>query len=77
MWRHRWEPADEQYRQAYGYRPEAVEHCQQVSLTPELGDALLFNPANFHAVEPNPSGRRIVFALLLALTTTGQLITWS
>ncbi|MFB7669441.1 proline hydroxylase [Kitasatospora sp. NPDC056138] len=77
VWRHRWEPADEQHRQAYGYRPEAVEHCQRVSLTPQLGDGLLFNPANFHAVEPNPTGRRIAFAFFLGLTTTGQLIAWS
>lgn len=77
VWRHRWEPADEQHRHAYGYRPDAVEHCQQVSVTPQLGDALLFNPANFHAVEPNPGGRRIAFAFFLALTTTGQLIAWS
>ncbi|MEE1753021.1 2OG-Fe(II)-dependent halogenase WelO5 family protein [Streptomyces sp. SP18CS02] len=77
LWRHRWEPADEQHRQAYGYRPETVEHCQSVSLTPQLGDGLLFNPANFHAVEPNPGGRRIAFAFFLGLTTTGQLVTWS
>ncbi|MFJ9461368.1 proline hydroxylase [Kitasatospora sp. NPDC101447] len=76
VWRHRWEPADEQHRQAYGYRPEAVEHAQPVSLTPQSGDALLFNPANFHAVEPN-TGRRIAFAFFLGLTTAGQLIAWS
>ncbi|MGW0886119.1 hypothetical protein [Streptomyces sp. NPDC002671] len=77
VWRHRWEPTDEQHRQAYGYRPEAVAHCQHVDLTPHTGDALLFNPANFHAVEPNPTGRRIAFAFFLGLTTTGQLIAWS
>ncbi|GAA2485982.1 hypothetical protein [Streptomyces gobitricini] len=48
-----------------------------MSLTPQLGDGLLFNPANFHAVEPNPAGRRIAFAFFLVLTTTGQLISWS
>ncbi|MGW1289974.1 2OG-Fe(II)-dependent halogenase WelO5 family protein [Streptomyces sp. NPDC002586] len=77
VWRHRWEPADEQHRQAYGYRAETVEHCQHISLTPRLGDALLFNPANFHSVEANPTGRRIAFAVFLGLTTTGQLIVWS
>ncbi|MFI9272193.1 proline hydroxylase [Kitasatospora sp. NPDC052896] len=77
VWRHRWEPADERHRQAYGYRPETVEHCQRVSLRPEHGDGLLFNPANFHAVEPCPGQRRIAFAFFLALTTTGQLIAWS
>ncbi|MQS16065.1 proline hydroxylase [Streptomyces kaniharaensis] len=77
VWRHRWEPADEQYRQTYGFRVEAVERCQHVDLRPQLGDGLLFNPANFHAVEPNPTGRRIAFAFFLGLTTTGQLIAWS
>ena len=47
---------------------------KQVRITPRLGDALLFNPANFHSVEPNPGGRRIAFAFFLGLTTTGQLI---
>ncbi|MET9428493.1 hypothetical protein [Streptomyces sp. NPDC003036] len=77
VWRHRWEPADERHREAYGYRPETVEHSQHISLAPELGDGLLFNPANFHAVEPNPTGRRVAFAFFLGLTTTGQLIAWS
>ncbi|NML55652.1 2OG-Fe(II) oxygenase [Streptomyces sp. R302] len=77
VWRHRWEPADEQHREAYGYKPCTVEHSQSVSLTPELGDALLFNPTNYHAVGPVSGGRRIAFAFFLALTTTGQLIAWS
>jgi len=64
---HRWCRTGDQHRQTYGYRPETIEHCQQVSLTPQLGDALLFNPANFHAVEPNPDGRRIAFAFFLGL----------
>lgn len=77
LWRHRWDPADEQHRYSYGYRPKAVEHCQQVSLRPQLGGALLFNPAHFHEVQANPGQRRIALAFFLALTTTGQLITWS
>lgn len=77
VWRHRWDPADEDHRHTYGYRPGAVEHCQHVTLTPARGDALLFNPANFHAVTPNPGGRRIAFAFFLGLATTGQLVAWS
>lgn len=77
LWRHRWDPADEQHRYSYGYRPKTVEHCQQVSLRPQLGGALLFNPAHFHEVQANPGQRRIALAFFLALTTTGQLITWS
>lgn len=77
VWRRRWEPDDEQSREAYGYRPSTVEGRQRVTLVPELGDGLLFNPANFHAVDPNPGERRIAFAFFLGLTTTGQLIVWS
>lgn len=77
VWRHRWEPADEERREAYGYRACAVDHVQRVTLAPELGDGLLFNPANFHAVGANPGHRRIAFAFFLGLTTTGQLIAWS
>jgi hypothetical protein len=77
VWRHRWEPADEQHRESYGYQTQAVEGCQHVRVSPRVGDGLLFNPANFHAVEPNPGGRRIAFAFFLGLTTTGQLIAWS
>lgn len=77
VWRHRWEPADEIHREAYGYRTCTVDRVQRVTLAPELGDALLFNPANFHAVEPNPEERRVAFAFFLGLTTTGQLVVWS
>ncbi|MFG3498029.1 proline hydroxylase [Streptomyces sp. NPDC047928] len=78
VWRHRWEPSDEEHREAYGYRGAAVDGCQRVDLPPHVGDGLLFNPANFHAVEANRgAGRRIAFAFFLGLTTTGQLIVWS
>ncbi|MEV4925080.1 hypothetical protein [Streptomyces roseoverticillatus] len=77
VWRHRWQPADDQHRTAYGYQPETVQHSQHITTTLQLGDALLFNPASYHAVESSPDGRRIAFAFFLALTTTGQLITWS
>ncbi|MFG2331723.1 hypothetical protein ACGFMM_19075 [Streptomyces sp. NPDC048604] len=58
----------------YGYHPASVEHCRHVCLQPRLGDGLLFNPANFDVVALNPGGRRMAFALFLALTTTGRLI---
>ena len=77
VWRRRWEPSDEQVRQAYGFLPSTVAGRQSVSTALELGDGLLFNPANFHAVDPNPGDRRIAFAFFLGLTTTGQLIFWS
>lgn len=76
IWRRRWQPADDAYRDAYGYAPAVVERCQHITVLPQAGDALLFNPANLHAVAPN-RGRRIAFAFFLGLTTTGNLIAWS
>ncbi|MEV7188740.1 hypothetical protein [Kitasatospora sp. NPDC093102] len=46
----------------------------RVDLTPQPGDGLLCDPANFHAVAPDPTGRRTVLAFLLGRTTTGRLI---
>jgi hypothetical protein len=77
VWRRRWNPGDEEHREAYGYTPAVVEGWQEVQHQPQLGDGLLFNPNNFHAVQPNPGERRIAFAFFLGLTTTGQLIAWS
>ncbi|OEJ98109.1 hypothetical protein J116_015990 [Streptomyces thermolilacinus SPC6] len=78
VWRHRWDPADEDYRDAYGYQPRAVEGCQYVELPPHLGDGLLFDPAHFHAVAPNRgAGRRVAFAFFVGLTSGGRLVVWS
>ncbi|CAL9450132.1 L-gamma-glutamyl-L-propargylglycine hydroxylase BesE [Streptomyces sp. enrichment culture] len=78
VWRHRWDPADEEHRDAYGYRPRAVEGSQCVELPPHLGDGLLFCPAHFHAVAANEgAGRRIAFAFFLGLTSGGRLVVWS
>jgi hypothetical protein len=77
VWRRRWQPADELLRDAYGYRHPVTYGAQQISLAPQAGDALLFNPTNFHAVAANLCQRRIAFAFFLALTSTGTLIYWS
>jgi hypothetical protein len=54
-----------------------VEGHQELRLPPELGDVLLFNPTNYHAVEPCGGGRRVAFAFFLGLTSTGHLVYWS
>lgn len=77
IWRRRWQPSDEAHRDSYGYHPTVVENTQRVTLRPQLGDALLFNPTHMHAVTPSKGGRRIAFACFLGLTTNGQLVAWS
>ncbi len=77
IWRRRWQPGDEHHRDAYGYTPAVTREAHEVRHAPQLGDGLLFNPANMHAVSSNPAGRRVAFAFFLALTHTGNLIYWS
>ncbi|MCH0572404.1 hypothetical protein I3F60_24665 [Streptomyces sp. MUM 136J] len=67
-------PRPGQHREAYGCRSEAVERCRRVSPPPQLGDGLLSSPADLHAIEPNPGGRRTVSALFPGPTPTGWLI---
>ncbi|MDJ1130955.1 proline hydroxylase [Streptomyces iconiensis] len=76
VWRRRWHPADEAHREAVGYLPTVVDNCQHLRARPAPGAALLFNPANMHAVEPC-EGHRVVIAFFLGLTTQGRLIYWS
>ncbi|TDD38197.1 proline hydroxylase [Actinomadura sp. KC06] len=78
VWRHRWALADDVHRHKYGYTPAVVENYQEVTVTPELGDGLLFNPNNYHTVRPNGEGhRRITLAFFFGLTPEGSLVAWS
>ncbi|MEV6527423.1 2OG-Fe(II) oxygenase [Longispora sp. NPDC051575] len=77
IWRHRWDPEDEQHRESYGYTPEVVDGVQRVQLTPQAGDAILFDPRNYHAVAPSSGTRRIAVAFFLGITSAGDLIAWS
>lgn len=78
VWRHRWEPADDAHRDKYGYSLGVVEGCQSVTVTPDTGDALLFNPNHYHMVRPNDSeGRRITSTFFLGLTDTDGFVVWS
>jgi hypothetical protein len=77
IWRHRWHPRDDEFRQGYGYADEAVRDDQSLTLLARLGDALLFDPRHFHAVDPGAGGRRIALAFFLGLSSDGQLYRWS
>ncbi|WP_318199377.1 proline hydroxylase [Streptomyces sp. SCL15-4] len=78
VWRHRWEPADEDRRHGYGFQPTAVENDPYVTLSPTAGDALLFNANNYHIVRPSaPGQRRIALACFLGITAGGELVIWS
>lgn len=79
VWRHRWHPADERHRLpgSYGYADNVVDGAECFELKPSVGEALLFDPRNFHAVRPSQDSRRIALGFSVGLTDNGELWTWA
>ncbi|NUS18144.1 MAG: proline hydroxylase [Streptomyces sp.] len=79
VWRHRWHPDDEAHRlpHSYGFAPGVVGDAESFELQPGVGQALLFDPRNYHAVRPSSGGRRIALGFSLGLTDTGELLAWA
>ncbi|MGH8951608.1 MAG: hypothetical protein ACRDX9_09295 [Acidimicrobiia bacterium] len=77
VWRRCWSPHDEVHRRGYGYNSEVIIEAQHVTVAPEVGDGVLFNPRHYHAVTAAKRGRRIAVAFFLAITGGGQLVVWS
>ncbi|MDF3300738.1 proline hydroxylase [Streptomyces tropicalis] len=78
IWRHRWHPSDESRRlpDSYGYAEDVVGDAESVAITPAVGEALLLDPRNFHAVRPSSGSRRIALGFSMGLGITGDLLTW-
>ncbi|WP_067692509.1 proline hydroxylase [Nocardia jejuensis] len=78
VWRHRWGPGDESFRlpDSYGYRSAVVGESESFTLSPAVGQALLFDPRNYHAVLPSRGGRRIGLGFAVGLTDSGELHMW-
>jgi hypothetical protein len=78
VWRHRWNPADEACRlpNSYGYAEDVVGDAESFEIKPVVGEALLFDPRNFHAVRPSLDGRRIALGFSVGMTDCGELLTW-
>lgn len=78
VWRHRWQPSDESHRlpHSYGYSVDVVGEAERFELKPTAGEALLFDPRNFHAVRPSEGARRVALGFAVGLTDTGELLTW-
>jgi 2OG-Fe(II) oxygenase superfamily len=78
VWRHRWHPGDERHRLpgSYGYDDNVIDGAECFELKPSVGEALLFDPRNFHAVRPSRDSRRIALGFSMGLTDTGELWTW-
>ncbi len=77
VWRHRWQPEDEQHRFRFGYHAAAVAPHSQIMVKPRLGDAVFFDSRNFHRAEAGTGGRRVSLSFFLGVTTSGRLLIWS
>ncbi len=78
VFRKRWRPADERFKDGYGYVPDVVGDEPRTAVRAEVGDAVLFDSRNYHMVETTRGrGRRVALAFFLGLTGTGELVTWS
>ncbi len=78
VYRKRWRPDDERFKDGYGYVPEVVGDEPQTAVRAGLGDAVLFDSRNYHMVEETQGrGRRVALAFFLGLTGAGELVTWS
>lgn len=78
VYRRRWSPADEKYRDGYGWAEEIVADEPAAAVRPEAGDAIVFDPRNYHLVRASEGeGRRVSLSFFLGVTGQGELLYWS
>ncbi|MFV2195046.1 proline hydroxylase [Nocardiopsis sp. LOL_012] len=77
VWRRRWQPSDVRQRRGYGYEESLAGNVQHVTIKPCVGDGLIFDPRNYHAVRACEGGRRVAIAFFLGFTDQGKLLLWS
>jgi hypothetical protein len=78
VFRRRWRPDDESRRDGYGYDRSLVDGEPAVEVRADVGDAVLFDPRNYHAVTPcSGQGRRITLSFFIGLSAVGELFVWS
>lgn len=77
VWRRQWSQADEVHRTGFGYSRVLVEGDPCTAVRARVGDAVIFNSRNYHAVEPSGGGRRVAFASFLGIDSIDDLLLWS
>lgn len=78
VYRHRWRPLDERFRDNYGYLPAAVADEPVAQVRPQVGEAVLFDSRNLHAIAPIVGdGRRVSLSFFIGITGHGALQLWS
>ncbi len=78
VYKRRWSPTDEEFRDGYGWREDIVANEPFATIRPNAGDAIVFDPRNYHVVRENRgAGRRVSLSFFLGLTASGRLCYWS
>lgn len=78
VFRRRWRPADEGHRDGYWYQPHLVSDEPRVTVAPACGDAVFFDPRNYHMVRANEGGgRRVTLSFFIGVSRNGHLLLWS
>ncbi|MFG3282499.1 putative 2OG-Fe(II) oxygenase [Streptomyces sp. NPDC048111] len=78
IFRRRWLPGDERARDGYGYAEELARDEPSVTVRPEAGDVVMFDPRNYHAVRGNEGpGRRVALSFFMGVGADGTLQYWS
>lgn len=76
VYRRRWRPTDVPAPSGYGYDPALADGEPQITVRATLGQAVLFDPRNYHLVRP-ATGRRLTLSFFLGLLADGALVVWS
>jgi hypothetical protein len=78
IYQRRWQPYHEAHRDGYGYQPSLVADASILTVRPGLGDAVLFDPRNYHKVTASSEdSRRIALSFFIGVTAWGSLLIWS
>lgn len=78
VYRRAWKPSDEHHRDGYGYDESIVEGEPFAMVEANQGDAVFFDPRNYHLVRPNTSeGRRVTLSFFIGITSSGAMTIWS
>lgn len=78
IFRRRWQPSDERARDGYGYDEALASGEPYVEVRPGPGDAVVFDPRNYHAVRGNEGpGRRVALSFFMGVSAGGTLQYWS
>lgn len=77
IWHKQWQPDDDCYleRTSYCYRAEVVEGVDSVAISPVIGDVILINSRNYHAVEKCDD--RKAYGCFISVFSGDRLRLWS